>query len=170
MCIFTNFGEQCPRAVRLCHIGVAAGGARPGLVAAQCIGGDDNDGDVVQHRIRLDTAGRLVAVKKRELNVHQDDIGTMRGSGSQRLLAVADLDDLESGVAQEIAEDPPISAWSSTTRMRFVMRSPLAVFEEERRASAELGVHPDSGGRRASFPAGDLSRQRMSSRRQPQRR
>jgi hypothetical protein len=42
------------------------------------------------------------------LNVHQDDIGTMRGSGGQRLLAVSDLDDLESGMGEEIAEDPLI--------------------------------------------------------------
>ena len=108
MCIFTNFGEQCPRAVRLCHVGVAAGGARPGLVAAQCIGGDDNDGDMFQRRIRLDTAGRLVAVEQRKLNVHEDDIGMVGDRGGQRLLAVADLDDVESGMAEEIAEDSPI--------------------------------------------------------------
>jgi hypothetical protein len=32
--VFTNFGEQRLRAERLCHIGVAAGGAGLGLVAA----------------------------------------------------------------------------------------------------------------------------------------
>jgi hypothetical protein len=44
----------------------------------------------------------------RELNVHEDNIGTLRSSGGQRLLAVTDLDDLESGMAEEIADDPPI--------------------------------------------------------------
>src|SRR6516225_2457592 len=107
-CIFTNFGEQCLRAVRLCHIGVAAGGPRLGLVAAQCIGGDDDDGDVFQRRIGLDTACSLVAVEKRKLNVHEDHIGTLRGGGAQRLLAVTDLDDLESSMAKKIAKDPPI--------------------------------------------------------------
>jgi hypothetical protein len=43
----------------------------------------------------------------------------MRGSGGQRLLAVADLNDLESGVVKKVTDDP--------TRMRLVMRSPLAV-------------------------------------------
>ena len=32
----------------------------------------------------------------------------LRGSGAQRLLAVADLKDLESSMAKEIAKDPPI--------------------------------------------------------------
>jgi hypothetical protein len=63
-----------PSGCRLCHIGVAAGGARLRLVAAQCIGGDDDDGDVFQRRICLDTACSLVAVEKRELNVHQPRI------------------------------------------------------------------------------------------------
>src|SRR6516225_4503316 len=91
--VFTNFGEQCLRAVRLCHIGVAAGGERLGLVATQCIGGDDDDGDVFERRICLDAACSLVAVEKRELNVHEDHIGTLRSGGAQRLLAVADLED-----------------------------------------------------------------------------
>src|SRR6516165_4832301 len=107
-CVFANFGEQRFRAEGLCHIGVAAGGARLGLVAAQCIGGDDDDGDVFQRRICLDAASRLIAVEKRKLNVHEDHIGTMRGSGGQRLLAVADLEDLESSMAKEIAKDSPI--------------------------------------------------------------
>src|ERR1700674_4314911 len=75
--VFANLGEQRPRTVRLCHIGVAAGGARLALVAAQRIGGDDDDGDVLQRRIGLDAAGRLVAVEKWELNVHKDHIGMM---------------------------------------------------------------------------------------------
>ena len=87
---------------------VAAGCARLGLVAAQCIRGDDDDGDVFQRRICLDTASRLVAVEKGELNVHEDHIGMVRGSGGERLLAVTDLDDLESGMGEKIAEDPSI--------------------------------------------------------------
>src|SRR6516225_5793752 len=106
--VFTNFGEQCLRAVRLCHVGVAAGGERLGLVTTQCIGGDDDDGDVFQRRIGLDTACSLVAVEKRKLNVHEDHIGVLRGSGAQSLFAVTDLDDLESSMAKEIAKDPPI--------------------------------------------------------------
>src|SRR5258707_15505274 len=82
-CVFANFGEQGPGAVRLSHVGVATSGTRLGLVAAQCIGGDDNDRDVLQRRISLDAAGRLVTVEKRKLNVHKDHIGMMRSSGGQ---------------------------------------------------------------------------------------
>src|SRR6516162_1956635 len=63
---------------------------------------------MIERRIGLDTTSRLVAVEKRKLNVHKDHIGMLRGSGAQRLLAVADLEDLESSMAKEIAKDPPI--------------------------------------------------------------
>src|SRR6516225_4931575 len=36
------------------------------------------------------------------------DGGTMRGSGGQRLLAVADLNDFESGVVKKVTDDLPI--------------------------------------------------------------
>jgi hypothetical protein len=78
------------------------------LVATQCIGRDNNDGDVFQRWICFDAAGRLVAVEKRELNIHEDHIRSMRGSGGQRLLAVANLEDLVPGMGEKIAEDPPI--------------------------------------------------------------
>jgi hypothetical protein len=76
--------------------------------------------------VSLDAAGRLVAVEKRELNVHKDDIGMMRGSGGQRPLAVSDLEDFVPGMDKQIAEDTSIVLLSSTTRIRLVMRSPLA--------------------------------------------
>jgi hypothetical protein len=64
--------------------------------------------------VRSDTKNKLSSrpigppVEKRELNVHEDHIGMLRGSGAQRLLAVADLEDLESSMAKEIAKDPSI--------------------------------------------------------------
>src|SRR5580700_4118661 len=106
--VFADFGEQRPRAERLRHIGVAAGGARLRLVAAQRIRGDDDDRDVLEGGIGLDAAGRLVAVENRELNVHEDHVGTMRGRGRKRLRAVADLDDLVSGMGKKIAKNRTI--------------------------------------------------------------
>ena len=48
-------------------------------------------------------------------------------AGGQRLLALTDLDDVESAWARRSRTIRRLSSWSSTTRMRLVMRSPLAV-------------------------------------------
>jgi len=50
----------------------------------------------------------FVAVEKRELNVHKDHIGMMRGSGGQRPLTVADLDNFIAGMDKKIAKDASI--------------------------------------------------------------
>ena len=49
-----------------------------------------------------------VAIEKRELNVHEDRIGMVRRSGGDRLLAVADLDDVKSAMDEKMAEDLPV--------------------------------------------------------------
>jgi hypothetical protein len=103
--VFADLSEQRPRAEGLCHIGVAAGGACSGLVAAQRIGGDDNDRNTSQRRVSLDAAGRLVAVEERELNIHEDHIGLMRGRGRQRRLAVANLEYFVPGIGKKIAKN-----------------------------------------------------------------
>jgi hypothetical protein len=53
---------------RLRHIGIAAGGARLRLVAAQCIGSDDDDRDALEGGVGLDAAGGLIAVENRKLD------------------------------------------------------------------------------------------------------
>ena len=49
--VFADFGEECLWAVRLANVGVAAGGARLGLDAAERMGGDDNDWEALMRRV-----------------------------------------------------------------------------------------------------------------------
>src|SRR6516165_5399168 len=50
----------------------------------------------------------LVAVHHRQLNVHQDQVGALLCICGERLLAVCRLDQLVSGVAQQVAQDLPV--------------------------------------------------------------
>ena len=58
--------------------------------------------------LAFDPAGRLVAVDHRQLDVHQDEVGTVLRRHRDALFAVDGLDQLEAGIGQEIAQDAPI--------------------------------------------------------------
>ena len=103
-----NPGEQLARAEGLCDIVVRTRRPRLRIVAAQRIGGDDDDRDVPEFGARLDAACRLVAVQLRHLDVHEDEVGTVRTGQADPLLAGRGLDQLEADARQEIAEDPAI--------------------------------------------------------------
>src|SRR5271165_3254502 len=92
----------------LSHIGVAAGRQRLGLVPSQSIRSYCNDRDRLEVGIGPDPPRRLVAVHDGQLNVHQDQVRTLLGDGGERLLAVLHLDQLISGVAQQITQDLPV--------------------------------------------------------------
>src|SRR5215470_9428298 len=77
--IFSDLGEKIARAEWLRHVGVATGFPRLGLIAAQRVGGDHDDRRGAQCRVGLDPACRLVAVEERQLDVHEDEIGPVRG-------------------------------------------------------------------------------------------
>ena len=53
---------------------------------------------------------RLVAVHDRQLNIHQDQIGTLPCHGRQRVLTVLGFDQLVTGIAEQIAQDRRLSS------------------------------------------------------------
>src|SRR5262249_44863922 len=63
--------------IRLTDIGVAARRPRFALVAAQRIGGDDDDRNGAQYRIGLEATSHLISIEHRNLNIHQDEIGSL---------------------------------------------------------------------------------------------
>src|SRR5712692_9090948 len=69
-----HFGQQLTRTEGLGDIPVAAGCLGLRLVARKCIGRDGDHWDVLKLGLRLDAARRLVAVKDRKLDVHQDEV------------------------------------------------------------------------------------------------
>src|SRR6266516_1638597 len=92
-----------PPTRRLADEGIAASSARLDI-AARIIGCDGDHGD----RIGLEPARRLVAVKGRELDVHQDEVRPMRCRRCKPCLAVFSLNDLEISAREQIAQDLPI--------------------------------------------------------------
>src|SRR5262245_37816056 len=103
-----DLGQQLARAVGLGHISVAPGGARLALVARERIRGHDNDRDGTGRRVGFEPARGFVAVHHRQLNVHQDQVGALSADRGERFLTVLRLDQLVTGVTQEIAQDLPV--------------------------------------------------------------
>src|SRR5215813_11986153 len=100
--------EQLTRAVRLRHVGIAAGIARFALIAGQGIGGHDDDRYRLERRIGLDAPRRLVAVHDGQLDVHQDQVRPAFCDCRERLLAVLRLGQLVTGVAEKVAQNLPV--------------------------------------------------------------
>ena len=106
--IFANFGKERTRAVGLCDVSIAACCTGLVLVAAQRIGGDDDNRDFGKFRIGLEAARRFVAVHDRKLDVHQNQVGFAFRRLHERLLAVLGFDHLVAGIGQEIAQYPAV--------------------------------------------------------------
>src|SRR5260370_1352369 len=66
-----------PRAKGFSHIRITPGCASLVLIAAQGIGRHNYDRNRAQCRIGLDAARCLIAVKHRQLDVHQDQVGPL---------------------------------------------------------------------------------------------
>jgi len=64
--------KELTGAIRLADIPIAARCSRFALIAAQRIGGDDDDRNGAQHRIGLEAASHFVSVKHGNLNVDLD--------------------------------------------------------------------------------------------------
>src|SRR5262245_11103784 len=75
--ILSDFGQQSARAKGLSHIRITPSCASLVLVAAQSIGGHNYDRNGAQCRIGLDAARCFIAIKHRQLDVHQDQIGSL---------------------------------------------------------------------------------------------
>src|SRR5262249_42753743 len=103
--VFAQLSEQLARTERLGDVTVAAGRTRLGLISAQGVGGDGDDGSATQGRIALDAARRLVAVDHRKVDVHQDQIGPFLLCQLDALLPVRGLDQLIAGAAQKVTQD-----------------------------------------------------------------
>src|SRR5687767_4601966 len=106
--ILADLGEQGPRRERLGDVGVAARGERLDVVAAQRVRGHGDDRDVAELRVGLDAPGRLVAVEARELDVHEDQVGTLLLRRRHALLPRGRLDRLQATARQQQPEDAPV--------------------------------------------------------------
>src|SRR6266852_5874643 len=103
--IFAYLRQQGARAVGLRHIGITTRLARLVCIAAERIRGDHDDGNGVEGRVCLDPTCRLIAVERRQLNIHQDQVWPMLGSRGNCLYAVFGFNHVVSGVSQKIAQD-----------------------------------------------------------------
>src|SRR6266568_1683095 len=83
--MLSYFRQQLAWTVRLRDIGVATGVASFALVAAQRIGGDHDDRNMLQIRLRFDAPRRFVTVENRQLNIHQNKIRLLHLDDGQRL-------------------------------------------------------------------------------------
>src|SRR5580704_15439782 len=102
---FPDLCQQLARTIRLCDIGVAAGGTRFGLIAAQRVRSHDDDRNGFEIWVGLDAPRRLVAVEQWQLNVHENEIGALRlGRGDSRF-AVAGFAHGVAGATEEIAQN-----------------------------------------------------------------
>src|SRR6202035_5883859 len=93
------------RTIRLCDIGVAAGGARFGLIAAQRVRSHDDDRNGFEIGVGLDAPRRLIAVEQRQLNVHENEIGAFRLRRGYTCFAVAGFAHGVAGAGEKIAQD-----------------------------------------------------------------
>src|SRR6266487_4857213 len=106
--VLPNLRQQLTRAVGLGNVGIATRGTGFVSIPAQRIGGDHNDGDGSQRRVRLEATRGFVAVEDRELNVHENEVRPMRRRRSQPRFAILGLDDFEIGIREQIPQDLPI--------------------------------------------------------------
>jgi hypothetical protein len=91
--MLTNFRQQLAGAERFRHIVIAARRPRLLFFAAEHIGGDRDDRDRSQRRVAFDPARSCITVHDRELDIHQDEIGSLLCDRRQRLLTVFGLCD-----------------------------------------------------------------------------
>src|SRR5262245_46160122 len=103
-----DLSEQGSRAERLRHVRVAAGGEGLLVVPGKRIGRDRDDGNRLEGGVRLDLSRDLVAVDPRQLDVHQDEVRALSGSGADAVLPGVGLQHLVAGVTQQIAQDLPV--------------------------------------------------------------
>src|SRR5262249_37090539 len=106
--ILSDLLEHHSRAERLGHPVVTPPSPRLLLVAAQRIGGERDDRDRLERRIRLELACRLISIQHWKLNVHENEIRPVCGCRGQGLAAVASFKDVKSGIGEKIPQDAAI--------------------------------------------------------------
>src|SRR6266516_5563119 len=70
--------------------------------------GDGDNRDSLQHRVGLDAARGLVAVKARQLNIHENEVRPVGGCCGKPGLTVLSFYDLEIGTCEQVPQDLPI--------------------------------------------------------------
>jgi hypothetical protein len=88
--------------------GIAARRTRLIDIVVRSVGRDGDHGDGMQRRVRLETASSLVAVKDRELDVHENEVRVVHRRRNQSRLTVLGFDDLEIGAGEQVPQDLPI--------------------------------------------------------------
>src|SRR5260370_17355168 len=101
--------KQLTGAIRLADIPIAARCSRLALVAAQRIGGDDDDRNSAQHRIGLEPTRDLIAIEHGNLNVHQDEVRPLGLRHCERLLSVFVLHQLLAAFCPQSANVSPFT-------------------------------------------------------------
>src|SRR5262245_8605798 len=123
----SDHAEERERAVRLRQVGGRAGLFRPLLVAAQRERRDGDDRRVPSGRLRPEPPGGLEAGDLRELDVHEDQVGTLLQRDAHPRLAVGGLDQPVGRAAQQISNDLLVQ---------------LVVLDVEDRPAAHAGLPP----------------------------
>ena len=94
-----NFRQQLARAVRLRHIVITSRRPRCLFFPIQRVGGDGDDRNRSHRGIGLDLARDLVAVHDRQLDTHEDEIGSLFFHYRKRLLTVLGFRDFVIGAS-----------------------------------------------------------------------
>jgi hypothetical protein len=100
--------KQFSCAVGLRDIGIAACRVRLFFVAAERVGGDDDDWNMAEIRLCLYAPCRLVSVKNRQLDIHQDQVRALGSRCYERSFAVVRLDHFVTDACEQIAQNLPI--------------------------------------------------------------
>src|SRR6516164_2703520 len=106
--MLSNFNQQRARAEGLRDVGVAAGLAGLDVVAAQRVRGHRDDRDRAKCEVTLDPARRLISIEARELDIHEDQVGTLRLRKSYPFFPRDGLDDLIAGAREEVPQNAPV--------------------------------------------------------------
>ena len=104
----SHLGEQGARTVWLSDVSVAACRQCLRLVAGQRIRCHCDNGYTFQLRVRPDAPCGLISIHDWQLDVHQDQVGTLLCQCGERFLAVLGFNQVESGVSKKIAQYLPI--------------------------------------------------------------
>src|SRR6516225_2963196 len=106
--ILANLSQECSRAERFCDVRVAAGLQRLGVVAAQRVGGYGDDRNLMECRIGFDPARGFVPVNPRELDIHEDEVGTLLLRYAHPIQPGRRFDDFVATGRQQVAQDAPV--------------------------------------------------------------